>query len=409
MSKNEILVGLDIGTTKVAAVVGEIIDEEIRIIGVGEVSSTGLRKGAIIDIEGVVNSINEAVAAAEHMSGISIDHCLVGITGTHIASLNNKGVVAASGANGEISNEDVKRVLSNAKVISLSPDRNIIHIIPREYILDGYNGIVDPAGMSGSRLEVETNIVTGSSAAIKNTLRSIEKAGLKVQELVLNPMASAEAVLLPAERELAAIVVDIGGGTTDIAIFDNNGLYFSSVVPLGGQHITSDLAVGLRTPIYKAEEIKKMYGCVLPELVSDNEYIEITNVGGQATKNVSKKMIASIIESRALEILSMIKVEINKSGFKGLIPGGIIFTGGSSLIDGLEQLAEKELELPARVGSPHKTGGLGDIVNSAAHSTSIGIIRYGTKHFVSSKSDSYQEFFVKRWFERLKTIFKDMF
>lgn len=403
------MVSLDIGTTKIAVVVGEIADEEIRIIGVGEVPSSGLRKGAIVDIEGVVNSVNEAVARAEHMSGVNIDYCLVGITGTHISSLNNKGVVAVSGANGEISNEDAKRVLSNAKVISLSPDRNIIHILPREYILDGYDGIVDPVGMSGSRLEVETNIVTGSSAAIKNTLRTVEKAGLKVQELVLNPMASGEAVLFSAERELAAIVVDIGGGTTDIAIFDNNGLYFSSVVPLGGQHITSDLAVGLRTPINKAEEIKKAYGCALSELMSDNEYVEITSVGGQSTKSVSKKMVASIIESRVLEILSMIKTEINKSDFKGLIPGGIIFTGGSSSIDGLEQLAERELELPARAGLPYKIGGLGDIVSSSSHSTSVGIIKYGAKHLISSKDGGFQKFFVKRWFEKLKTIIKDMF
>ncbi|MBZ4687006.1 MAG: cell division protein FtsA [Clostridiales bacterium] len=411
MPKSDVIVGLDIGTSKVAAIVGEIHNEGdgIRIIGVGEAPSSGLRKGVVVDMDGTAKAISEAVATAEQMSGVKIESCLVGITGTHISSIINRGVVAVADQDGEITVEDAKRVLGAAKVIALPPDRRIIHVLPREYIVDGYDGIVDPVGMTGSRLEVETNIVTGAAAAIQNTLKALERANLHVQELVLNPLASAEAVLFPAERELASIVVDIGGGTTGIALFDSNGLFYTSVIPIGGDHVTSDLAVGLRTPLSQAEKIKKEYGCVLADLMPDDDYINITSVGGQNSRSVSQKTIASIIQPRMEEILSLVKEEIKKSSFKGLIPGGVILTGGCSLFQGLEQLAAEELGMPVRIGYPYDVGGLSDIVNSTAYATCIGLIKYGKKHAVAKEAVATSNISVKEWLEKIKIWFKDLF
>jgi cell division protein FtsA len=382
VARTNIIAGLDIGTSKTTAVIGEIQndEEEVRIVGVGETSAAGLRKGVIVDIDGTAKAISEAVRLAEQMSGININSCLVGISGTHIKSVNNRGVVAVTSQDGEITVEDAKRVLSSSKVIAVAPDQKIIHVLPREYVVDGYDGIIDPVGMTGSRLEVETNIIIGSSASIQNTLKALERANLQVQELVLSSLASAEAVLFPAERELASVVIDIGGGTTDISLFDSNGLFYTSVIPLGGSYITSDLAVGLKTPLSQAEIIKKEHGCVLKDLMPDDKNIKITSVGGQTSKNVSKKMIASIIEPRMQEILYHVKTEINNSNFKGMIPGGVIITGGCALLDGLEHLAAEELDMPVRLGFPYNIGGLSDKVNTTAYSTSIGLLKYGTKH-----------------------------
>ncbi len=412
MARTDVIAGLDIGTSKATAVIGEIHndEEDVRIVGVGETSAAGLRKGVIVDIEGTAKAISEAIMLAEQMSGINIDSCLVGISGTHIKSINNRGVVAVTSQDGEITVEDAKRVLSSSKVIALAPDQKIIHVLPREYVVDGYDGIVDPVGMTGSRLEVETNIITGAAASIQNTLKALERVGLQVQELVLNPLASAEAVLFPAERELASIVVDIGGGTTDISLFDSNGLYFSSVIPLGGSYITSDLAVGLKTPINKAEKIKKEHGCVLKELMPDEKNIKITSVGGQTTKSVSKKMIARIIEPRMQEILYHVKKEIKNSNYKGMIPGGVILTGGCALLDGLEHLAAEELDMPVRIGYPYNIGGLSDKVNSAAYSTSIGLIKYGAKHAAVKETAAAKSLFLNNEFiKKIKSWFKNLF
>ncbi|MCG8525345.1 MAG: cell division protein FtsA, partial [Opitutales bacterium] len=250
---------------------------------------------------------------------------------------------------------------------------------------------------------------TGATAAIQNTLKALERANLYVQELVLNPLASADAVLFPTERELASIVVDIGGGTTGIALFDCNGLFYTSIIPVGGDHVTSDLAVGLRTPLNQAEKIKKEYGCVLADLMPDDEFIKITSVGGQSSRTVSQKTIASIIQPRIEEILTLVKVEIKKSNYKGLIPGGVILTGGSVLFQGFEQLAAEELGMPVRIGYPHDIGGLSDIVNSTAYATCIGLVKYGKKHAITKKTAVTSNISVKEWFEKLKVWFKDLF
>jgi len=381
MPKKKVIVGLDIGTSKTVAIVGEVeFEGYINVIGVGECASSGLRKGTIVDIENTARSIEKAVEKAEQMSGVEITSAYVGITGPHISSMNNRGVVAVASLDKEITSEDAIRVLQAAKVITLPMDRKIIHIIPREYIVDGYDGIVDPVGMSGSRLEVETNIITGASTSIQNTLKSVYRAGLQVDSLVYNALASAEAVLLPAEKELGTLLVDIGAGTTELAIYERGSITFSSVIPLGGDHITSDLAVGLRTPIMEAERIKKTEGCVLQSLMPEENYIEVPNVGGNEVRRVSRKLVSSIIEPRMQEILSLIHTEFKKSGYNKSLPGGIVFTGGSAQLEGLVPMAANYLDMPARVGFPRNVGGITDIVDSPAYATALGILSFGEKN-----------------------------
>lgn len=381
MPKKKVIAGLDIGTSKVVVAVGEMGEEgQVNVIGVGESASVGLRKGTIVDIENTARSIEKAVEKAEQMSGVSIDSAFVGITGPHISSINNRGVVAVANQEKEITADDAARVLQAAQIIPLPVDRKIIHVIPREYIVDGYDGIVDPVGMSGSRLEVETNIVTGAVTSIQNTIKSVNRAGIQVESLVFNALASAEAVLMPAEKELGTLLVDIGGGTTELALYEQGSLWFASVIPLGGDHVTSDLAVGLRTPIMEAEKVKKKEGCVLEALMPDDQYIEIPNVGGNEVRKVSKKLLASIIEPRMREIFSMVKAELKRSGYKGVLPGGIVLTGGGSLMDGLVQLASEDLNLPVRIGVPCHVGGMADIVNSPVYATVLGILIYGFRN-----------------------------
>lgn len=290
MPRDNVVVGVDIGTTKVVAVVAEVTTQgRLNIIGLGETPSGGLRKGIIVDIENTARAIEKAVEQAERMSGCHVTTVFVGLTGPHIGSVNNRGVVAVTGEDGEVGPEDVERVLQAARVIPLPSDRRIIHVLPRQYIVDGYDGIMDPIGMSGSRLEVETQIVTAAAAAIQNTLKSVQRAGLQVEELVLNPLASAEAVLQPAEKELGTVVVDIGGGTTEIAVFSEGSLWYASVLPIGSEHITSDLAVGLRTPLSQAEVIKKEHGCVSMEGINENETVEVQVVGGRRKSGFREK------------------------------------------------------------------------------------------------------------------------
>jgi cell division protein FtsA len=408
LTKHKVVVGLDIGTSKVAALVGEVREDgQLAVIGFGESVSSGLRKGNIVDIDNTAKSIEEAVKKAEQMSGLSIANVYVGISGTSIASLNNRGVVAVAGSDKEISENDVERVIQAAKVISLPPDRKIIHVLPREFVVDGYDGITDPVGMAGSRLEVETHIVTGAATAIQNLLKSIHRAGLEVEELVLNPLASAEACLLPAERELGCVVVDLGAGTTDIAVFDQGGLWFTTILPMGGNYITSDLAVGLRIPLVQAEKIKKESGCVLTQLAAETDWIQIVGVSPRDIRRVTKKDIANIIEPRVQEIFFMVKDELRRSGYHGLLPGGVILTGGTSSLDGLQELASEILELPARVGTPEQIGGLVDIIKSPAYSTGVGILIYGAKQMFQQLED--EEGLITQIFGKVQGWFKNFF
>lgn len=410
MPKKKVIAGLDIGTSKVVVAVGEMGEEgQVNVIGVGESASVGLRKGTIVDIENTARSIEKAVEKAEQMSGVHIDSAFVGITGPHISSLNNRGVVAVANQEKEISVDDAARVLQAAKIIPLPVDRKIIHVIPREYIVDGYDGIVDPVGMSGSRLEVETNIITGAATSIQNTIKSVHRAGLQVDALVFNALASAEAVLMPAEKELGTLLVDIGGGTTELALYEQGSLWFASVIPLGGDHVTSDLAVGLRTPIMEAEKVKKEEGCVLEALMPDDQYIEIPNVGGNEVRKISKKLLASIIEPRMREIFSMVKEELKSSGYKGVLPGGMVLTGGSSLMDGLVQLAAEDLDMPVRVGVPCHVGGMADIVNSPVYATVLGILIYGFRNLAYVEAAPTADPLLGGLLSRFLSWFKEFF
>lgn len=378
MARANAIVGLDVGSSNVTVIVGELgPDGQIQIIGFGSVDSAGIRRGCVIDIENTVRSIEAAIEKAEQMSGRPIDGGYVGITGATVSSLNNRGVVAVASPDQEIEQDDVDRVIQAARVIALPHDRIIIHIIPRQYVVDGNNGILDPVGMVGSRLEVETHIVTITNSAVQNLLKCCERAGFYPQELVLNAYASGEAVLVPAEKELGVVVVDIGGGTTDIAIFEEGTPWYTAVLPVGGNYVTSDLAVGLRTPLTQAEAIKKEYGGALPELTSDSELIEVPSVGGRNTFRVSKKMIASIIEPRLQEIFSMIKNKLDSSGYTGLLPGGVVLTGGTALTEGIAELAADILQKPVRIGYPEGVGGFSDVIHSPVYASGVGLLLYG--------------------------------
>ncbi|NLO89281.1 MAG: cell division protein FtsA [Clostridia bacterium] len=406
-----IVVGLDLGTSSIVAVAAKVKSGgQLDIVGVGKAESLGMRKGTIVDIEKTASAVQKAVEEAERMSGYEIDRVVAGITGPHISSMNNHGVVAVSNERNEITPEDVQRALQAAKVVALSQDKRIIHILPRQYIVDGFDGISDPVGMFGNRLEVETSIIVGAKASVQNTLKTIEKTGLKVEALVFNALASSEAVLQNAEKELGTVLVDIGAGTTEIAIFREGSLLYAAVIPIGGDHITSDLAVGLRTPIAMAEKVKIEEGCVLTDLMPDDKYIEIPSVGGQEIRKVSRRMLASIIEPRVEEILFMIKEKIKSSGYSDVLPGGVVVTGGSASLQGLARLAEEILELPVRIGMPQNVGGLVDIVNSPAYSTAIGLVCFGAKRFsFGDEAAEEDEPVLVGFFYRIKNWFVNFF
>ncbi len=409
IAQENMVVGLDIGSSKVSVIVGEVGQEGlIQVIGFGAVESSGIRKGNVIDIENTVNAIEEAIENAEQMSGREIHGGYVGITGVSISSLNNSGVVAVSSPDQEIIQDDVERVLQAARVVALPHDRKIVHVIPRQYIVDGNESILDPVGMVGSRLEVETHIVTIAHAALQNIVKCCERAGFYPEELVLNGYASGGAVLHPAEKELGVVVVDIGAGTTDVALFDQGTLWYTAVLPMGGDYITSDLAVGLRTPLVQAEIIKKEDGGTLPALTSDSEFIDVPSVGGRDTYKVSKKMIASIIEPRMQEIIGLVKNKLESSGYPGMLPGGIVLTGGAALTDGVAELAVELLEKPVRVGYPEGVHGLSDVVHSPEYATGVGLLLYGSKRHQYKEEKEYS-LSVKEMFSKLKEWIQDLF
>ena len=409
MTRENLIVSLDLGSSKVSVIAGEVGQEgQVHVVGFGAVVSTGIRKGNIIDIENTVRAIEAAVEQAEQMSGRQIEGGYVGITGLLVSSLNNRGVVAVAGPEQEITQEDVDRVLQAARVIALPPDRKIIHVIPRQYFVDGNSNIVDPVGMVGSRLEVETHIVTINNATLQNVIKCCERAGFHPWEIVFNGYASGEAVLFPAEKELGAVVVDIGGGTTDIALFDQGTLWYTAVLPVGGDYITSDLAVGLRTPLTQAEIIKKEHGGTLPSLTSDSEFVDVPSVGGRETFRVSKKVVASIIEPRVQEILTLVKNKLDDSGYQGLLPGGIVLTGGTALTNGIAELAGDLLEKPVRVGYPEGIVGLADVVHSPEYATGVGLLMYGVRRH-QAMEENEDSFFAKSIFSRIKKWFLDLF
>lgn len=374
---NEIIVGLDIGTTKICTVVGEITENGVDIIGIGTSPSVGLRKGVVINIESTVQSITKAVEEAELMAGCEITSVYAGIAGGHIKGFNSHGIVAINGR--EVKDTDLARVIDAAKAIAIPLDREVIHIIPQDYIIDDQDGIREPLGMSGVRLEAKVHVVTAAVSSAQNIIKCANRAGLNVSDIVLEQLASSEAVLNPDEKELGVALVDIGGGTTDIVVYADGSIKHTSVLAIGGSNLTNDIAVGLRTPINEATKIKEKYGCALSQLVSKDETIEVPSVGGREPRILSRKVLAEIIEPRVEEMMGLIYREILKSGYEDVLSSGIVITGGTTIMEGMPEMAEKIFEMPVRRGIPKGVGGLVDIISSPIYATGVGLVLFGTK------------------------------
>ncbi|MEW6380429.1 MAG: cell division protein FtsA [bacterium] len=413
VKKDNLIVGLDIGTTKICTIIGEVGSRgEIDIIGLGLSPSHGLRKGVVIDLESTVESIKRSVHEAQVMSGIQVDSAYVGIAGGHIRGINSRGVIAILGKNREITQNDIDRVIDAAKAVALPVDREVIHVLPQEYIVDNQDKIKQPLGMSGVRLEAEVHIVTGAITSAQNIIKSVNRAGLEVKDIILEQLASSEATLTHDEKELGVAVIDIGGGTTDLAIFVDGSIRHTAVISLGGDNFTHDIAVGLRTPNQEAEQIKREYGCVMAALLDGEETIDVPTVGRRRPRTVSRQVLAEIMEPRAEEIFGLVDREIKSSGYGDLIPAGVVITGGSSLMAGMVEISEQIFDLPVRIGIPTGFGGLADVVRSPEYSTGVGLILYGWKsgqkkvNFKTQQSDSH---LFQNILKRMKDWMKDFF
>jgi cell division protein FtsA len=385
--KDDPIVGLDVGTTKICAVIAEPRGDasgspegsSLEVIGVGTAPSRGLRRGVVVNIELTVEAIRQAVAEAEQMAGVEVAGVYAGVAGGHIKSLNSRGVVAVSGKDREVSAVDVERVIEAARAIHVPQDREIIHVLPQTFTVDDGDDVREPIGMSGVRLEVEVHVVTGLVTSVQNVVRSVNRAGLAVHDVVLEPIASAESVLLPDEKELGIVLIDIGGGTTDVALFRDGAVWHTAILPLGGDHITNDIAVGLRTPVGDAEELKKRWGCALTALVPAEETIDVPSVGGRKPRQLSRQVLSEIVQPRIEEIFTLVARDLNRAGFQDAAAAGIVVTGGSSIMEGVPELAERVFDQPVRRGIPAGVGRLADMVKSPIHSTAVGLAVYGLR------------------------------
>jgi cell division protein FtsA len=380
MSRSEeIVVGLDVGTTKICAIIGEVNAEGmVDIIGVGNAPSRGLRRGVVVNIDHTVASIRKAVSDAELMAGCQAESVFAGISGGHIKGINSHGVIAIK--NREVTSVEVSRVIDAAKAVAIPLDREVIHILPQEFMVDAQEGIKEPIGMAGVRLEAKVHIVTGAVSAAQNIVRCAHRSGLRVYDLVLQQIASAEAVLSPDERELGVGLVDIGGGTTDLAVFSEGAIQHTSVLPVGGDQLTNDIAVGLRTPMAEAEKIKKKYGCALGSLVDKEETIHVPGVGGRPPRVVPRSTLADITEPRLEETLTLVRREMEKHNLVQALASGVVLTGGSVAIQGICDLAEQIFDLPVRLGYPTGISGLVDVVNSPVYATGVGLVLWGARN-----------------------------
>ncbi len=406
--KDDIIVGLDIGTTKIAAVVGRKDNYgRLNIIGVGQTPSEGLRRGVVINIRKTIESIKKACEDAELMSGHKIEKVYAGIAGDHIRSINSKGVIAVSSKDKIIIEDDVVRVINAAKAIALPMDREILHVLPQEYLVDDQDGIKNPVGMAGTRLEAEVHIVTAAAASAQNIVNCIREAGYDVADIVLEPFASSLAVLDNDERDLGIALIDIGGGTTDIALFFDGSIRYTSVIGLGGQHLTNDISQGLRTPMDQAEEIKKKHGVALQTLIQKDELITVPGIGGRKAREISKALLSGIIQPRMEEILQLAYKEMEKSKLVDYLSAGVVLTGGVALLDGLVELGERVLGMPVKIGNPIVSGGLEESVNSPIYATGVGLIQYAIKHMDDTEDIPQMGF---NWVvERLRSFFENLF
>jgi len=388
VAHTHLITGLDVGTTKVCAVIAEAEpDSQAKVIGVGISPCAGLRRGVVVDLESTTAAIRDAVGKAERMAGAEAHSVLVGVTGEHIASLNSRSVVAITHPSSEVSANDVGRLLDSARVIVLPPDREIIHAIPRWYSVDGQVGVRSPVGMHGNRLEVETHIVTGLSSFIQNVVKCVHMAGLSVEATILEPIATGESVLLPAEKDLGIALADIGGGTSDMAVYLDGQIYHSAAIPVGGNHVTRDIAIGLRAAIDEAERVKIEHGRALLDGADGLEPFEVASLGSMVTRRLPRRVLAEIIEPRMAEICQLVMQRVEEAGCEDRIPAGLVLTGGGSQLEGLPELASRVTGLPAREGIPGGVGGLVDAVSSPACATAVGLVLFWIRHYAEHAAD----------------------
>jgi cell division protein FtsA len=407
-SDRQLIVGLDIGTSKVVALVGEIAaDHSIEVIGIGSQSSRGLKKGVVVDIESTVQSIQRAVEEAELMAGCEIHSVFAGIAGSHVRSLNSHGVVAIRDR--EVGPVDVDNVIDAAKAVAIPADQKILHVLPQEYIIDGQEGIRAPIGMSGVRLEAKVHIVTGADSAAQNIEKCIQRCGLAVDDVVLEQLASSFAVLTEDEKELGVCLVDIGGGTTDIAVFSQGAIRHTSVIPIAGDQVTNDIAVSMRTPTQYAEDIKIRYACALSQLANPDESIEVPSVGDRPARRLARQTLAEIVEPRYEELFGLIRDELRRSGFEEVIAAGIVLTGGSAKMEGAIELAEEIFHVPVRLGLPGGVKGLADVISNPIYSTGVGLLLYARDNALPGNRGRGFAGQAKTMLERMKSWFQGNF
>ncbi len=376
--RSNLIVGLDVGTSKIAAIVGEVTGNgEVEIVGFGSHPSRGLKKGVVVNIEATVQSIKRAVEEAELMAGCRIQSVYAGISGSHVRSLNSNGIVAVR--NREVSQQDVDRVIDAACAVAIPADQKLLHVLPQEFIVDDQGGISEPIGMSGVRLEARVHIITGSVSAAQNIAKCVERCGLQVDKLILEQLASSYAVLMDDEKELGVCLVDIGGGTSDIAVFEHGAIRHTAVIPIGGDHVSNDIAVALRAPPKNADDIKIRHGCALPELLEGEEMIDVSEVGDRPNRRMSRHVLTEVIRARMEELFRLILREVRRGGFDTMPAGGVVLTGGSSQLRGAVELAEEVFEVPVRLGLPTGVSGLSDVARDPGHATGIGLLRFGSQ------------------------------
>ena len=406
--EKELIVGLDIGTSKIVAIVGEVQDDgELEVIGFGSHPSRGLKRGVVVNIEATVNSIQRAVEEAKLMAGCQIHSVYTGIAGSHIRSLNSHGIVAIRDR--EVGRSDVERVIDAARAVAIPADQRVLHVLPQEFIIDGQEGIRDPIGMSGVRLEARVHMVTGAASAAQNIVKCVQRCGLEVEDIVLEQLAASYAVLTEDEKELGAALIDIGGGTTDIAVFHDGAIKHTAVIPIAGDQVTNDIAISLRTPTQYAEEIKIKYACALSQLANSDETIEVPSVGDRPPRRLARQTLAEVVEPRYEELFTLVSNEMRRSGFEEMIAAGIVITGGSSKMEGAVELAEEVFHMPVRLGMPQYVRGLGEIVRNPIHATGVGILLYArNKGEQQSLETTVQGNFREIW-ERMRTWFQGNF
>lgn len=404
----QLIVGLDIGTSKVVALVGEVAaDQSIEVIGIGSHPSRGLKRGVVVNIESTVQSIQRAVEEAELMAGCEIHSVFAGIAGSHVRSLNSHGVVAIRDR--EVQAADVEHVIDAAKAVAIPADQKILHVLPQEFIIDGQEGIRDPVGMSGVRLEAKVHIVTGAESAAQNIEKCIQRCGLSVDDVVLEQLASSYSALTEDEKDLGVCLVDIGGGTTDIAVFSHGAIRHTAVIPIAGDQVTNDIAVSMRTPTQNAEEIKLRYACALSQLANPDETIEVPSVGDRPARRLARQTLAEIVEPRYEELFGLIHEELRRSGFEEVIAAGIVLTGGSSKMEGAIELAEEVFHVPVRLGMPSGVRGLAEVANNPIHSTGVGLLLYGRDHSVPSSRGRVLSGNARSMLDRMRNWFQGNF